>query len=199
MLRVVGAVAMAAAIVWVPCWANSEEVDIGKKISVRAGLFVPTDSDTADLLGSTWPEVHVGLTVYKSESSAHLLELGLIQSHKADLSDLLEGVVPTGTQVTARAQIIPLTFTFLAKPAPEAKTYYGGGIGAYFVNVDAAAIVEGERVSASDSQTRLGLQLILGITLSQDYIAEMRYTRVFLPGEQVDDLDGFSFVIGARY
>lgn len=185
-----GAVGLCLAMMCMMVWAYGEDVDtdrydIGKKISIRAGLFRPSDSSTADLLGSEWTDFRLGLTQYKSDTSAILVELGFIQSRKADLSEIAPGT-------TARIQMIPLTFIFLVKPAPEAKTYYGAGIGPYFITAD----VKSDAGALTKTAAKLGLQVVLGLTMSQDYIAEMRYGKIFTGDSSAD---GLSVAIGARY
>jgi hypothetical protein len=139
-------------------------------LSFDAGVYRPSDSDTRDALGDTWIG---GQVSYKQKQVGPVtgeLTLGYYKAEGRSFADT-DGTVETD------GYIIPMVYR-TKTTVPLTGMYYGGGVGAYYVNVEG---IDGDGIltsGASESGTKLGWELFGGMKVFGPLNAELAYRNI---------------------
>jgi hypothetical protein len=183
--RVIGLVMLTLLIVSTAALAEDAGMN---NFSVKAGAYFPSSSTTRDNLGSTWLDVALGYKLPISNRAAEQeIAVGYIKAPGRTIGG-----------VDTDAWMIPVTYTYKARPTGNEKLYVGAGGGAYFSKVkglNGSGVVTS---GASDSSTKFGLSALAGYNLSKSLSAEVGYTGIF--GKlQNQNLGGFTVAVRAKF
>lgn len=146
--------------------------DTAKKFNIKLGVFMPSNGDVKDTLGSTWFAIQGAYSLTKTATEESFVELGWTGNKKDDV----------------KGHIVPLTYTYEIKS--PSKFYYGGGAGIYFAKV--------EDDFDSESKTQFGLHALAGYDITDTIGAELRYTWMTSKFEDVR-LDGLSLYLTGKF
>jgi opacity protein-like surface antigen len=155
--------------------------DYEQPLSLKVGVFWPSDSDTKDLVGNNWFAAEVDYTLQKNYETSSEIQLGLGFSQKTDGSN--------------KFRVIPVTLDWIYRKPHEASTttpYFGVGVGAYVTKIEDGV--------NSEAKTKFGGSVFLGVEFSENMFLEGRYR--FVGDINVGGIDyndnGFSLMLGAR-
>jgi len=154
----------------------------GKTFSLSAGLYRPINSNMREVVGSNWLNGNIAYKLSSTDSVDQVIQVGLITKNGPTLPLSTLGLTDTGT-FNLKPRIIPVTYTYLAKPRSDtSRIYYGVGVGAYFCKTKMTGATGGEiptPFSLENSDTIAGAHALAGIQLSDTISAELRYTHLF--------------------
>lgn len=155
-------------------------VPVQKPITVKVGAFFPTNSGARDAVGNTWFTAGADYAFRKTDAAAPVLPLVYVDYAGKSRDGFRLSSVGVGVGVRAYGN---RSTTSTVIP------YYGAGIGAYFLT--------GSGGGSSETNTRIGGKVNVGVELNQGPFLEAAYT---LTGKvQGDDLNGVSISIGTRF
>jgi hypothetical protein len=145
----------------VACFAQYyDEGTMAKQNAIKLGVFRPQDGDVREFVGKTWFMAAYERTIKTMPQGGDLtVELGYTQKN-GDVD----------------ARVIPLTLNYRASMAPggasieegsaKGETYYGAGLGAYFVRFSDDVDTE--------SKTKFGANVFVGYG-DKDWLLELKY------------------------
>lgn len=164
--------------------------EVNSGLRVKAGLFMPGDSDVADLYGNG---LVFGVEYAYPFSNKPYGILGSIDYFPKGAT---ETVYYGGYlyHVDHEWRVIPITFSFIYFPSVGKNYYFGGGIGNYSATLDAELRETGQ--SESESESGIGFHILAGYNFSGGFFGRVKYSTADLEGT---DAGGISFFGGYRF
>ncbi len=172
--------------------ANCAPILPSTGLAFDAGAFRPSDSTTRDALGETWIG---GQVSYRQKQVGPISTDLSIGYYKAGGRSFANRV--SDDTVDTSGYVIPMVYR-TKTTVPLTGMYYGGGVGAYYANVEG---IDGDGVitpGASESGTKFGWELFGGMKLMGPLSAELGYRNV--RGDVAGmDLSGFTLTVKGKF
>ncbi len=142
------------------------------KIRVKAGLFLPTDSNLTNAVGNTWMKIGVDVTLplgFNLPIIGASTKVGIDYSFKNS------------------NRIVPITLSEVIQPSAGAHSpiYAGAGIGLWNAKI------------GGNTSSKVGFRLLGGLDFSEKLFLEAQYDKVGRLGGVT--ADGFSVLAGFKF
>ncbi|MDQ2799597.1 MAG: hypothetical protein M3Y13_08150, partial [Armatimonadota bacterium] len=167
--------------------AQTAATDAGTKpISIKLGVFLPTNSDVKDAVGKSWFSAGAEYAFVPSgegASTSNLVPLVYLdyagKNNNRTFADTDASGNPVNDTLSLKASYVGLG-AGIRGSSPQAGSsitpYYGAGVGVYFLNATAAVKQGTTTVSDSQNKTSIGFKVNGGVEFSGSYFVEAAYT-----------------------
>lgn len=139
--------------------AQSDGLTSSSPLTVRAGVFMPSDKGTRDLTGQNWFDAGLSYRLIESYDAELLLDADYIKMTEKKITD---------TETTTKGYVIPLLLTLKTKGTSRSPFYYGVGAGGYYTNWQPTG-------TKATTTTKLGGHAVIGLQFDDNFKAEVRY------------------------
>jgi outer membrane protein W len=176
---VIAGLASLAALGLAPVAANAQSVDVQKPVTIKLGIFLPSNGTVKNKVGSTF--FAAGLEFGLSKTTADQATIPLLYVDYNGDSKSGQHLYDTGVGVGVKH--------YLGSADASSSPYVGAGVGAYF---DQASLN-----GSSENKTNLGFKLDVGYEFSHAALIEADYVNA---GSAAGvSADGFDILVGYRF
>jgi hypothetical protein len=176
---ILAGLAAVAAIALMPISAQAQSIPVQKPITIKLGIFLPTNGSVKDHVGKTFFAAGAELGLSK-QAAAQTTEPLLYVDYNGKSSSG-QHIYDTGVGIGVKQ--------YLGDVDASSTPYVGAGVGAYFDQ----AKVNG----SSENKTNLGFKLDVGYEFDHAALIEADYTDA---GSAAGvNADGFSILLGYRF
>lgn len=153
---------------------------VQKPITIKLGVFLPSNGDVKDVLGKTWFSAGADYAFNKQGDTQNVMPLAYVDYAGSNKNGVKANFIGVGAGVRY----------YTSPPGTSSTTpYVGAGVGAYFIHASGGG--------DSTNNTRIGGKINLGVEFQQMYLVEANYT--YAGKVSGTTLDGFGIQAGVRF